>query len=246
MTPELSPVRRRGRLGIDRGLVVVIAIVGLVGLAVLKPWGSSAPAEIAQAEPSAAANESGLSTGAIPTPSRTFAPAELSLDSVSASLASVWRDAATAWVTTIWHPDPVSVPLLDAPPKTRDLGMTCDGGALIGVGTDAFGVTLPERARPSRVTHVLLRRLFDGQSAVTVPVSSLQDDSGAVALITAKDTPWPAGHYALTLDVMGRSGTVAFCVGQMLRDVDYSLIVFVPSSADSAAARSDLISATRK
>jgi hypothetical protein len=96
------------------------------------------------------------------------------------------------------------------------------------------------------VTHVLLRRLFDGQSPVTVPVTSVQDDESEVALITAEDGSWPAGHYSLTLDVMGRSGTVAFCVGQMLRDVDYSLIVFVPPSADSAEARSELISATHR
>lgn len=243
MTPELVPVRRRGRLGIDRGLVVVVAIGAFVVLALLKPWGSAPePAAVGHAQPSDTASPSRESAGHAGTTAPTSAPDALSLAAVNSTLATVPRDGAAAWVTTLWNPKPVRIPFLAVPPLTRDLGMMCDGGALIGQGTDAFGVTLPEPTRPSRVTHVLLRRLFDKHEPVAVPVDTQQDDTDGVALVQAKGSPWRPGHYALTFDVLGRSGTIAFCVGRMLRDVDYSLIVFVPPSADGALARRDLLS----
>jgi hypothetical protein len=84
-------------------------------------------------------------------------------------------------------------------------------------------------------------RLFETQHAVPVPVRFELDEENDVAVVRADDAEWPVGHYALTIDMVGQSGTVAFCVGHMTRLVDYSLVTFVPETVDSAAARRELL-----
>jgi hypothetical protein len=135
----------------------------------------------------------------------------------------------------------VSVSYLDAAPLTTDLGSDCAGGALLGEGTDAIGVTLPRPFRPAQVMHVELIRLFDRQHAVPVPVASEVDASTGVAVVRADGVKWSVGHYALTMNTVGRSDTVALCVGHMTRLVDYSLVTFVPEIVDGATARKELL-----
>jgi hypothetical protein len=243
LTPELQPVRRRGRLGIDRGLVVAIVVVSLLAVGVWKPWAATTDSAVVPAADADGHISAPELTGS-PAPEPAVAtpwPETLSLEGVAATLADIPRDGDTAWVLSAMRPEPVSAPYLYAAPATTDLGSNCAEGVLLGEGTAAIGLTLPQPSRPSRVTRVLLRRLFDGQPPVSVPVTSAHDDASGVVLVAAAGEEWPPGHYALTLDVMGRAGMVAFCVGRMFRLVDYSLITFVPSNADSPAARKALI-----
>jgi hypothetical protein len=243
VTPDLQPVRKRGRLGLDRGVVVLISIVVVIGLALIKPWGSDPqPVAVSGVDDASGRPGSGPASPTTPSTPRPTPTAEaLSLAAVSAAFGSVRHDPSTALVMSVWRPDPIHVSFLDAAPPTTELGSECTGGALLGEGTDAIGLSLPEPKRPSHVTHVLLRRLFDGQRAVRVPVVSEQDDMSGVAVVRTDGFEWAPGHYALTVDIEGRSGTVAFCVGRMTRLVDYSLVTFVPDIVDGPAARATLL-----
>jgi hypothetical protein len=141
---------------------------------------------------------------------------------------------------TVWRPEPIDVRFVAVAPAPADLGTNCDGGALVGAGTDAIGVTLPGSTRSSTIKRVVLQRLFQGQPPVYLPVSFEADAATGVALIAADGVDWAPGYYALTLGT-SRTATVPFCVGAMIRQVDYSLVTFVPPNTDGAAARSALV-----
>ena len=252
MLPQLQPIRPRDRFGIDRGWIVGFLIVALLAVSVIKPWESPPEEEggddVAAVSPSPQLNPSPRrqSPTAVAPASPDAQPApdadNLSLDSVVAALEVKRRFPDSAWVVSVMRPEPMIVPLRASAPESASLGAGCAGGVLLGEGTSAIGVTLPGATRPSRVTRVLLRRLFDGLPPVEVPVSAAPDDVHGVALIAAAEQEWAPGHYALTLDVMGGSGTMTFCVGRMFRAVDYSLIIYVPDSARTAVARAELVS----
>lgn len=238
MAPELEPVQPHGRFGVFRGAVVAVTIIAFVATAVLKPWGN-APEQV-QSEPTDPAASIAVATQ----PTRddsTPPPPAFALSDAVAALASLVRDGEAAWVVPGPSDDPVRVPFVATSPSTSELGLNCDGAVLVGEGATAIGVTLPELTRPSAISRIALNRQFDALPPVSLPLVAEVDDDDDVILVSSRDGPWAPGYYSLMLDVRGRSGIVPFCIGAMLRDVDYSLIVFVPSTADGAAARRGLL-----
>lgn len=252
MLPRLQPIRPRDPFGIDRGWIVGFLIVALLAVSVIKPWelpaeeeGDAAAAAASPSPQLAPSARRQSPTAAAPTtrdPQPSPDADSLSLESVVAALEAKRRFADSAWVVSVMRPVPMIVPFRASAPESAELGANCTGGVLLGEGTSAIGVTLPEATRPSRVTRILVRRLFDGLPPVEVPVTAAPDDVHGVALIAAAEPGWAPGHYALTLDVMGGSGTMTFCVGRMFRAVDYSLIIYVPDNAGTAVARAELVS----
>jgi len=119
----------------------------------------------------------------------------------------------------------------------KDVGSSCTGGVVLEEGADAFALALPEPTRPSRVSRVLLLRMFARGAPVAIPVNTETGSNGEVALFSADDLRLDPGHYALTVDVMGRAGTLIFCVEPSFRMVDYSLLTLMPLGVDSPAAR---------
>ncbi len=230
MTPDLQPVRRRGRPGIDRGWIVLVAIFVVIGVAVAQPWGANP--ERVEIAGDASADE----LASTPPPGESGVP-----ETLVSMLAPLPRADDRAWLAAAGAPLPVSAPFVRAVPETVDLGEQCDGGALMPEGIGSVAVTLPEPTRPSRVSRAMIRRLFDGLPPVSMPVTLTSDYADGVGLVSSDAGPWPPGHYAVTVDVFGRTGTVVMCIGRMIRLVDYSLITFVPNPADGAEAREALI-----
>jgi hypothetical protein len=235
--PELVPVRPPGRLGIDRGFMVALAMVALIALGLIKPWqASTAPTATRQQAPALAAQSPTAAPTA--TPQTTAAPA---LDSETAVLLDLRdrlvtlppADEGTTWLSSSIPRDILRAPLLTARPEPAEIGPYCAGGALVGEGSEAIGVTLRGR---EPITFAM-DRLFEGQPPVAVPITATVERNGRIAIIAAEGESWPPGYYALTLESETETRVLPLCVGRLLRAVDYSLIVFVPNHVDDPAAR---------
>jgi hypothetical protein len=137
------------------------------------------------------------------------------------------------WVLPGTHRAPVEVPLRATLPTTTELGIECTGGALLWDGYASFGLTLPSPDAES----FGVERLFAQGAAVPISAVVSVNSQGSVALVSMRSTSWPEGHYALTITAGQGAQVVPFCVSSPVRDVDYPVVAFVPSAADTAAAR---------
>jgi len=224
-----------------------------VAVGITKPWEllDQGPAVVAQADvpvelplqPQATATDTVAPASDAPVPA--VRPAlsrnELTLERAEGDLSGVTATATTGWLVTKWQPGPAEFQFARSIPNVKDLGSSCTGGVVLAEGADAFALALPERTRTSRGTRVLLLRLFAKGAPVTIPVRAEVGSTGEVALVSTDAFRLDPGHYALTVDVMGRAGTFVFCVEPAFRMVDYSLLTLMPAGVDSAAARKQLL-----
>jgi hypothetical protein len=251
LTPELTPVQRRNRLGLDRGLVAAAIMVGVIGVLMIKPWATGDPGFGPNASPSGSMN---AGTGrAAPSAPAQVAQAHAPRQTVSLSQLRDWVAAAGLASSDNWPAltraavfgttfDLAGAPYRETVPSTEQLGANCVGGALLGEGYDTVAVLFDDMGRDAGVTSIRVDRLFDSGPALSMPVIPIENAVDGVVLTTALGLPWPPGHYAMDVaTTSGSSLVLPFCIGRMTRLVDYSLIAYVPTSADGAAARLALL-----
>lgn len=213
----------------DRGVVVAALITAVLLVALIKPW------------PSGPVETESMPSAPVPSP-QAPAPAIVTLDELRTKLQALpgRRVSGTrAMFGTIW--DTVVVSSMERRPDPAELGLGCTGGALLGEGNEQIAVAFGQA-----IAGFTVERLFDPLPPVAVPVVATDRAPDGLILATAAGVHWPAGHYALTLEVGQQSHVLPFCIGRMLRDVDYSMIVWVPDSLDSAAARNEFITAIER
>jgi hypothetical protein len=238
---EPEPVRSPRQLGVDRGWVVVMAIVALIGTALVKPWVPANPRPLASPFVVAPERTSVALARAPAAPTQSARGGEIRHTTVEPlSLADV-RDRAsslgsghtvsTAVVAT--SRDTVSIEFVDSAPRTTRLGTNCDGGALLSDGSEQIGV-VTEDVPLSRLS---IERLFRRGQAVRVPAVVTEQAPDGAIMSPAQGGFWPIGYYSLTVRMHGAAHVVPFCVGKLIRLVDYSLIAFMPAGADGSEAR---------
>lgn len=238
MIPQLVPVRGRNQLGLDRGVVVVAAMAVVIGVLVLRPW--AAPGEVAEiAVPSADTTEAGAfpSMLALLSPVPIASEQQISLDELRSRAgipAQPLADRGAVFGTTF---DLIRIPSVAETPASTELGSDCVGGAMLGEGSDAIAVQFDH----GNVTSFRVERLFDSRPAVQMPVITTEKAADGIVLTTGLETPWPVGHYALAVTIREGERVLPFCVGRQIRQVDYSLIAFVPPTADGRTARAALL-----
>jgi hypothetical protein len=91
------------------------------------------------------------------------------------------------------------------------------------------------------VTSYAIDRLFRRGGPVPVPVIATDEASDGFLLALSDGQPFPIGIYALRITVRGERHVLPFCVGKLIRLVDYSLLAFLPAGVDSRAARMQFI-----
>jgi hypothetical protein len=217
-----------------------MAIIALIGTALLKPWlpanpqASASPFVVVAEKTSAAL----APAAAAPTPSRSaeirHSKVEpLSLAAVRDRASSIQDGHTVSSAVIATSRDTVSIDFVDSAPSTTRLGTNCDGGALLSEGSEQIGI-VSEDVPLSRLS---IARLFRIGRAVRVPTVITEQTADGAIMSPAQGGFWPIGYYSLTVRMQGGVQVVPFCVGKLIRLVDYSLIAFMPAGVDGSAAR---------
>jgi hypothetical protein len=237
---ELEPVRRR-RFGPDRGWLVALGIVALLAIALLKPW---SPPPIPPSSPLVAAADHATSS---PAPESTLLEGtsvpstpspqaqQLTLAELRQRGAKLPKNVFSAVMATAR--DAASVRFVASAPATRRLGVDCAGGALLSEGSSNVGLVTNDVP----LTDFSVERLFRRGPSVPIPTIVLEKAADGFIVAPAYGATWPVGDYSVTIRAHGALQIAPFCVGRLIRLVDYSLIAFMPAGVDSAAARSALL-----
>jgi hypothetical protein len=218
-----------------------MAIVALIGTALVKPWVLANPRPLASPFVVAPAQTSvALAPAPAPTahsPHRgeirhtTVEPLSLADVRDRASSLGSGHTVSTAVVAT--SRDTVSIEFVDSAPRTTRLGTNCDGGALLSEGSEQIGVVTED----VQLIRLSIERLFRRGRAVRVPAVVTEQAADGAIMSPAQGGFWPIGYYSLTVRMHGGVQVVPFCVGKLIRLVDYSLIAFMPAGVDGADAR---------
>ncbi len=226
---SFAPVRiGPGRRSMERTLVALVAVVGLVGLAIAKPWAGPAPDAPGAASATVRPAEGSAPSGAAFAPTR---PAAGGPSDPAASpgtdlehLADWWSVLGTDYgfvsgrlvgteapapgvivsTLTIWRQRPASEPLVP-----ERLEPDCTPAAVVPVDTTVIGVTVPRREAPASIS---VRRQFVGGRSVEIPVRTMPlGDRGIWLLVPLRDD-WRPGLYAVR--IIGPSGArwLSVCV----------------------------------
>jgi hypothetical protein len=239
-------VRPGRRLGVDRGLLIAVLIVGFVALALAKPWAvpgqaqrSDSPATTGLAGGVVPAEGAAPTLAALPPAVVYLTPAGLkwlTWPDVESSLAGVPLGSAAVAVLPGADGSVVSTALLDMLPSTQALGADCASAPLMAEGNEGFGLTLPRNVSAVSVVRIFAR---GGPLAVSASVSTRPAEG--LALVALRRASWPVGHYTVVLDGQdGPLGYVPLCVGAYVARPHLPPILQVPATADAPAARAEL------
>jgi len=222
---DFAPVRiGPGHRSIERTLAAVVVIIGLLGLAIAKPWAVPEPgADRAAVSPKGASAPVMAETPTPPYPPDAggSAAAPRSLENVadwwsvlgtdygfvSGRLLGTERPAPGVIVSTltVWRQRPATVPLVP-----ERLTSDCSPAAVVPVDTTVIGVTVPQGEAPREIT---VRRQYAGGRFIEIPVRAMPlGDRGIWLLVPRGDAPWQPGLYAVRL--IGPAGTrwLSVCV----------------------------------
>ena len=141
------------------------------------------------------------------------------------------RDDVVEW-TAIGGPTRAgSAQLSDELPSPAELGGGCTGGALLGMGSSGLALALP----PGGAESFAVRRLFEDRPPVRLAARHSRHDGAAVTVLAPAGAGWAPGFYVLTFSADAGQRVLPFCVGELTRAVDYSLIVYVPLAAGTSS-----------
>jgi hypothetical protein len=262
--PNLVPVRRRRRFGVDRGVIVAALVVGAVVVGVMKPWddhstpalerGTAAPtgATTVHPAPSSAHRHAGVEPSAAPASPQASAPVPSASPVLRAGAVALAPPAQTiSWpeleLTLDGLPqDPHAswvLPGSQSDPVQVELLAAVPTTAQLGPTCDG-GVMLRYGYRSFGVTLPSARkvslsvdRLFATEPSVPMSAWINVDREGHLARVSMFNTAWQPGHYALTISIGDASQYLPFCAASLLVEGGGVGSFVVPEAADSAQAR---------
>jgi hypothetical protein len=252
---EVAPVRRKGRYSLDRGVVVLVAMAVVIGIALLKPW-SVAPA--ISPGPAVAGNEAAPTRTALRSTDPTAPVPRVPGHSLQAHAPST-----TAWPIDTQSPislvearrramdgtrypvrsallatssDTQRVRFRDSVPSVTEFGY-CDSGALFE--SPVHRLALITSSMP--VTGHDLVRVFESGAPVSIPVGSLETAPDGFVLVANDGKGLAVGHYAVIMRAYGAVEIVPFCVAEVVRLANGAVARLVPQDASNAASRKALL-----